>query len=139
MERPADAQGVPARPGRSYTLAGADPLARETQRANVARAVRAGTGNGNGANWRGEEAATNDTDKSARPPDPAPSFLESQVDLVYGFCLTVLKILSEETKSWEQEFAGSITQLSEHLQAGTLIPRPGGNDGRIERRPFSGL
>src|SRR5262249_10313733 len=73
----------------------------------------------------GEEAPTNNTENSARPPDPAPPFLESQVDLVYGFCLTVLKILGEETKSWEQEFAGSITQFSEHLQAGTLIRRPG--------------
>jgi Protein of unknown function (DUF4231) len=117
------------RQNRSYILASADPSAQETdaagQRANVARAVRAETRNGNGANLRGAEAATNNTENPARPPDPAPSFLESQVDLVYGFCLTVLKILGEETKSWEQEFAGSITQFSEHLQAGTLIRRHG--------------
>ena len=79
------------RPERSNILASADPSARETCAA------------GQRAN-----VAT------------APSFLESQVDLVYGFCLTVLKILGEETKSWEQEFAGSIRQFS----AETLIRRP---------------
>jgi hypothetical protein len=73
--------------------------------------------------------ATEQVTEQPCPPAPAQPEVTKrvgeQVDLVYAFCLTVLKIQGEETNSWEQEFSRSIEKFSDHIQAGTFIHRPG--------------
>lgn len=71
-----------------------------------------------------QRTATKASSSSEGDPGDQTTFLEKEVDLVYAFCLTVLKILGEETTSWEEEFSRNIAQFADHIQAGTFTRRP---------------